>query len=310
MPKALASDEGSASAAPKPPGPVTAGQRSKRRDASLIVVYGIELGRRILLEQTTFTIGRSSRCDLFVDQESVSRKHAEIAYARGRYVLSDQGSSNGTHVNDERITERALNDGDKIQIGQTVFTFLDGDDVERRYQDQIYRVMTVDGLTGAYNGRYFSDALERECARALRYERPLSIVLFDVDGFVKTQAEHGPLAADAVLRGVATAVRPKLRKQDILGRLAAEGSFGVLLPEIDLDGALKAAEKVRAIAEGAAVLYDWVTLRCTLSLGVAALSKAEATHGALLALAEAALADASSLGGNRLRAAKDSACRS
>jgi two-component system cell cycle response regulator len=279
----------------------------KRRDASLIVVYGIELGRRIPLEQTLFTIGRSSRCDLFIDQDAVSRKHAEIAHTKGRYVIYDQRSRNGTHVNDERVTERVLADGDKIQIGQTLFTFLSGDDLETRFQDQIYRVMTVDGLTGAYNRRYWTDALERECARALRYERPLSIVLFDIDGFDQPPRKHGPLGDDALLRGIVMAVRPKLRQQDILGRIGT-GSFGVLLPEIEAEGATTAAEKVRSIAESTKVLCDWVPLTCTLSVGVATLSRSEATPLALLFLAQTALSQARGAGGNQIRVAKDSSC--
>jgi two-component system, cell cycle response regulator len=282
-------------------------RKNKRRGASLVVVYGVELGRRILLDQTNFSIGRSSRRDMFIDQEAVSRKHAEIVYTKGHYVLYDQRSRNGTRVNDVRVTECTLADGDKIQVGRTVLSFLSGPDVETRYRDQIYRLMTVDGLTGAYNKRYFGDALEREYARALRYERRLSLVLFDVDGFDQTLLEHGPIAADAVLRDVARAVLAKLRQQDILGRLDG-GSFGILLPEIDLSGAITAAEKVRAIAEHAEVGYDLAPLSTTVSAGVATLSNAEETPQALLALAQAALQDAKKAGVNGLGISRDSKC--
>jgi diguanylate cyclase (GGDEF)-like protein len=132
-------------------------------------------------------------------------------------------------VNDERITEHLLSDGDKIQIGETVLTFLSGRGIEKRYQDVIYRLMTVDRPTGAYNRRYFSDALERECARALRDGVPLSLVLFEIDGFASIVAQDGPLAAETVLRAILPPVRAKLRQKDILGRLSSK-EFAVLCP--------------------------------------------------------------------------------
>jgi diguanylate cyclase (GGDEF)-like protein len=295
----------------RPSGEGLVQRRNKRYGASLVVVYGIELGRRILLEQTSYSIGRSSRRDLFIDQEAVSRKHAEIVFSKGRYVIYDLRSRNGTRVNDERILEHPLVDGDRIQIGQTVLTFLSGADVETRYRDQIYRLMTVDGLTGAYNKRYFGDALEREYARALRYERRLSIVLFDIDSFQETVLEHGPVAADAVVRDVGGAVRAKLRQQDILGRLDG-GSFGLLLPEIDLAGATAAAEKVRSIVARTEIRYELARLSATVSAGVASLSSlssSEGTPAALIALARRALVEAKisgSAGG--LSLSKDSSC--
>jgi two-component system cell cycle response regulator len=281
-------------------------KRSKR-DAILIVVYGVDLGRRILLNQTSFVIGRSSTCNLSVDQEAVSRKHAEIAYSRGRYFVYDLRSKNGVRLNDARVTDHPLSDGDKIQIGQTLFIFLRGDDVDKRVEDVIYRLMTVDGLTGAYNKRYFSEALEREHARALRYERRLSVVLFDVDNFDGILAAHGPLAADAALRDIAAAVRLRLRKQDIFGRLGG-ASFGVLFPEIDLPGALTAAEKVQAIVESTEVRYDLELLSCTASAGVASLSATTATAAALLKAAEVALLDARNSGRGGLGASGNSTC--
>jgi two-component system cell cycle response regulator len=279
------------------------GRHGASHAASLIVVYGTEIGRRLPLEQHNFTIGRSTRCDLFIDQEAVSRKHAQIVYAAGRYTIMDERSSNGVRVNDERITEHLLSDGDKIQIGQTVLTFLSG--IEKRYQDVIYRLMTVDGPTGAYNRRYFGDALERECARALRDEAPLSIVLFEIDGFASTVAQHGSLAGETVLRTILPVVRAKLRQKDILGRLGS-AEFAVLCPEVDLGGARKIAEKLRAIVEVTAVSGNLAGPTYTLSLGTAALSKVEPKPAALFASARSALLDAKRKGGNRVGIPKES----
>src|SRR5208282_1519805 len=139
----------------RPNGAASAFARGAHREASLVIVYGTELGRRLPLTHATFTIGRSTKCDLFIDQEAVSRSHAQIVHGGGRHTLIDLRSSNGTRVNDERITERPLDDGDRIQVGQTLLAFLSGENVETRIQEQIYRLMTVDGLTDVYNKRYF-----------------------------------------------------------------------------------------------------------------------------------------------------------
>jgi two-component system cell cycle response regulator len=283
-------------------------RRGARAEASLVIVYGAELGRRLPLTAAIFTVGRSSRCDLFIDQEAVSRRHAKIVRGGEGHTLIDLGSSNGTRVNDERIIERVLADGDRIQVGQTLLVFLSGENVETRFQEEIYRLMTVDGLTDVYNKRYFSETLDREYKRALRYERPLSLILFDVDGLDRIRSEHGAIAADATLQQIAAAVRTKLRQQDIFGRIG-EGLFGILLPEIDVDGARTAAEKARTIVEAAPKEYDGAPLACTLSLGVAALSKAMAKPLDLLAAAQRALDESRRLGGNRVAGFEDEACR-
>ena len=274
----------------------------------MVVIYGAELGRRLPLTASIFTVGRSSRCDLFIDQEAVSRRHAKIVRGGERHSLIDLRSSNGTRVNDERITERVLADGDRIQVGQTLLVFLSGENVETRFQEEIYRLMTVDGLTDVYNRRYFSETLDREYKRALRYERPLSLIVFEVDGLDRIRSEQGAMAADAALQQIAAAVRTKLRQQDIFGRIG-EGLFGILLPEIDAEGAGIAAEKARTIVEGAPTEYDGVPLACTLSAGVAALTKAMVKPPDLLAAAQRALDASRRGGGNRVAASEDEACR-
>ena len=72
-------------------------------DACLVVIYGPELGRRIALGYGDFAIGRSSKSDLPLEQESVSRNHARISRNREGWTLADLGSTNGTYVNDKVI---------------------------------------------------------------------------------------------------------------------------------------------------------------------------------------------------------------
>ena len=138
---------------------------------------------------------------------------------------------------------------------------MSGANLEANYHEEIYRLMTVDALTQVYNKRYFSEALEREYNRALRYKRELSLFLFDIDHFKTVNDEHGHLAGDAVLRLVAAEVKPRLREQDIFARVGGE-EFAALLPEISARRArLATAEKVRKIVEGATFVVETLKVK-------------------------------------------------
>jgi diguanylate cyclase (GGDEF)-like protein len=200
-----------------------------------------------------------------------------------------------------RVTERKLEDGDRIRIGRTLLVFMTGLNVEARYQDELHRLMTADPLTQVYNKRYFHEALEREHSRATRGETGMSLLLFDVDSWGGIQSAHGQLAADAALRQLAAAVKLGLRPQDVLGRLT-EGSFGVILPQTDLAGARTAAEEVRVLAGGVPVVGEGASRMCTVSLGIATMHARVDNQSAedLLVTARAGLAEATSAGGNRV----------
>src|SRR5215471_16280594 len=71
------------------------------REACVVIIYGTDLGRRMTLGRSTFTLGRSSKSDLSLDQESVSRHHAKLIWSGHHYAVIDQRSKNGTYVNDE-----------------------------------------------------------------------------------------------------------------------------------------------------------------------------------------------------------------
>lgn len=277
-----------------------AGSESPRTGgACVIVIYGAELGRRVSLGTAAFEIGRSSNNDLFIDQESVSRHHARMTCDGDTYWLSDLGSTNGTYVNDERIrAQRRLTDGDQVRIGRSILKFMTGENVEVQYHEEIYRLMTVDGLTQVYNRRYFDEALEREVNRCRRYDRVLSLIIFDIDHFKVVNDTHGHLVGDSLLRSIASAVKPRLRREDILARIGGE-EFAVLLPEIAIDGARITAEKIRSIVQGTPLKHEEDLIACTVSLGVAALAADDASPEDLYKRADVRLYEAKQSGRNR-----------
>src|ERR1041385_1999344 len=87
----------------------------------LLVCMGANVGHRYPIGETEVVMGRSDRCDIRLDDDRVSSRHAELVRRGGRYRIYDLGSSNGTLVNAQRIDEIDLRDGDLIQVGYTVF---------------------------------------------------------------------------------------------------------------------------------------------------------------------------------------------
>ncbi len=235
--------------------------------ACLVVFYGQNLGRRYFLDKTEQVIGRSDSANIQVDQDSVSRQHARVVTRDGRSILYDLSSTNGTFVNDEPCREDQLRDGDLIRIGQTIFKYIAGSNIESKYHEEIYRLTTIDGLTQAYNKRYFIDTLERELNRALRYDRLLSLAMFDIDHFKRINDTHGHLAGDYVLRELAGIVSSNIRREDIFARYGGE-EFALILPEIDQEGATQVCEKLRRLIEEFNFVFSRKRIPVTTSFGI------------------------------------------
>ena len=238
------------------------------REGCLVIIYGDDLGRRVPLGAEPCIMGRSSKCDVQLDQESDWRNHARIQRQRSNYIISDLGSTNGTYVNDELVDEVVLRDGDQIKVGRTIFKFIVSGNMEAQYHEEIYRLMTVDGLTELHNKRYFNEAIEREASRSRRYSRTFSLILFDIDLFKQINDTYGHLAGDSVLRQLGALVRNKVRRDDIPARTGGE-EFSVILPEIGREVALALAEKLRASIEAAVFKFEGTQIPVMVSLGVA-----------------------------------------
>lgn len=244
--------------------------RPVAKEACLVVIYGLELGKKFNLNRPQITIGRSSKADVQIDQEAVSRNHCKIINAEGAVMLRDMASTNGTYVNDEMIDEYALRDGDFIKIGRCIFKFLTGNNIESAYHEEIYRLTTIDGLTQVFNRRYFIETLEREIGRALRYRRHLSLMMFDIDRFKRVNDNFGHLAGDYVLKHLASVVKGRIRREDVLARYGGE-EFAIVLPEIGHGHSLAFAEKIRILVEAAEFIFEDAVIPVTVSIGVASL---------------------------------------
>jgi predicted signal transduction protein with EAL and GGDEF domain len=180
-------------------------------EACLVQIYGPMLGKKFVLEKDEITIGRGESCEIVLDLENVSRRHCSLLQRTGGVFLRDNGSTNGTYLNNVEVRgETPLRSGDLLKVGGAIFKFLLGGElgsIEAQYHEEIYRLTIIDGLTEVYNKRYLLEFLDREMARCLRHRRALSLVLFDIDLFKKINDTYGHLAGDYVLRELAQVLK-------------------------------------------------------------------------------------------------------
>jgi diguanylate cyclase (GGDEF)-like protein len=170
-----------------------------------------------------------------------------------------------------------------------------------------------DELTHLYNRRAMEDILANEAARAVRYGRPLSVLMLDFDHFKEINDRHGHRAGDFVLREAALVILRELRSNDNATRYGGE-EFCLILPETAGEEALVLAERVRRALEARVfrvVRKDAVPvdLRITASIGVASLDGPVDSAEALVREADRALYDAKAAGRNRVAGSSPAAPR-
>jgi diguanylate cyclase (GGDEF)-like protein len=137
----------------------------------------------------------------------------------------------------------------------------------RRFREA-RQLADLDALTGLHNRRYFHETLARECARAHRYSRQVSLLVFDLDDFKEVNDRIGHLAGDAVLAEAAERVRQVVRRADIPCRVGGD-EFAVILPEAGREQAEQLFQRIQAAVSGSAIGQAG---RLKLSAGVAELS--------------------------------------
>ena len=246
-------------------------------EACLVVIYApvqMDLGRRYVLDKPTTTVGRGRDNDIILPSDCVSRRHARLEQRGGGLFVVDLDSTNGTFVNDEAhsIRERELQRGDRLKIGDTIFKYLSGSDIELQYHEIIHRMALTDGLTDLANRKQLDALLAEEIPRARRHGRDLSVLLLDIDHFKSINDTHGHLTGDSVLRGLAGIMQRRLRPSDRLGRYGGE-EFCVILPETSRQNAAKIGEDLRSLVEAHAFVAEDKNIRVTISVGVGSLEE-------------------------------------
>jgi diguanylate cyclase (GGDEF)-like protein len=161
-----------------------------------------------------------------------------------------------------------MKDGDYLKVGNCIYRFLAGGNIEADYHEVIYNLTIIDALTSCPNKRFFNEFLDREIARSNRHKRPLSVLMIDIDNFKTVNDTMGHLAGDSALKAMATLVRETIRREELFSRFGGE-EFAIILPETKIEQALILAEKIRAIVENNEFEFESKKFNITVSIGVA-----------------------------------------
>lgn len=269
----------------------------KSKYSYLVMIYGEYLGRRFTIKDQAMVIGRSPDCNIQLEDDCVSRMHCRVIAGRDGVVVSDLNSTNGTYLNGSAVAARPLKDGDKIKVGRSIFKYLSGDNIEHAYHEEIYRLKTTDGLTGANNKRYFEEDLDRELCRFFRYGRPLTLLMMDIDHFKRINDDYGHLAGDRVLAQLGVLMGMNVRREDTFCRYGGE-EFAVLMPEMDLKEAIEVARRLRKLVAEAHFDFEGLDLPVTISIGVAKADTSMSTPEDFVKVADERLYQAKDAGRN------------
>ncbi len=276
-------------------------EEAKESAPVVVVISGRPLGKSFFLSKEKMILGRDLAADISVGESAVSRNHTEFNVTEEGVVVQDLGSTNGTFVNDQKITDPVLlHDGDLIRVGNSILKFLEEGQIENIHYGKMYDLATRDDLTGAYNKKAILDRIAEEFGRAQANANPLCLLFFDIDHFKKTNDTFGHPAGDYVLKEISSLIINKMiRQKDSLGRYGGE-EFALLLVGTPLEISVDIAERIRSTIEAHEFLFDGQKIPVTISIGVCALDSTTKHADDLVATADKALYDAKEQGRNRV----------
>lgn len=218
--------------------------------------------------------------------EAVDREYPRLGWLRVCKFATPSGAVAGFAVDINELKQREAALEAQIERSQAL-------------ERQLRELADTDALTGASSRRAFLGRADNEFQRAQRYGHPLCVAMLDIDEFKGVNDRHGHGVGDQVLARVAEVCIGQLRAVDHVGRLGGE-EFAILLPETDLDGAQRFAERLcEAIRE---LRFEGAgdELRVSASVGVSEAANCDGDFSALLGRADAALYVAKGEGRNRV----------
>lgn len=257
-----------------------------------------DLGVHAFVEGLT-VLGRDPRCSFPLHDFGVSWQHATIT-PRGDddYVLEDLQSTNGTRVNGKPISSpHTLQDGEKIFVGDTVVRFSLADAMEIDFHSEVATLVGTDPLTGLESKRRFDQALEFALRTAKEGGRSLAMLMMDMDGVKQINDTHGHLFGAHVIGETGRLIARVLGSSGHACRFGGD-EFSAFMPAHDSTSACAVAEQIRHAVETAGMEKDGISLKPTISIGVACYPAVAGDLWKLVSMADEALYRAKKRGKN------------
>ena len=278
-------------------------QEARRSEACLVIVLGKPLGKRFALNRKTVVIGRGSECEIPMLDSSLSRAHAELLKKEGgRFYLSDLNSTNGTYLNDQKLTPGKaieVKNGDLLKMGNIIFKFIGRGKIDNVFHKDILYLASRDDLTGTLNRVSLRSCLEEGFQKARMSRKPLSVIVLDLDHFKSVNDTYGHAAGDFVLKETVKVAQSVIRGDDFIGRFGGD-EFMVVLWDTSPTNACIIAERIRSKIEKHGFTYEGKRIPITVSLGVCSLDDSMQSMDDFFKRADGAQYSAKKNGGNQV----------
>ena len=272
---------------------------AEARRPVLVVVLGADVGQRSRVSNG-FTIGRVAESDMILTDPRVSSRHCRVEDRGDGWVIVDLGSTNGTRVNGERVTERKLTPNDKVDVGDTVLRFELQDAADQAYDEAVQRLLHIDDLSGLYVRRRFDPELDQMLREAAVTRFPVGLLVMDLDGLKSINDTHGHLFGAYVIAESGKVIGRELPEKAIAARFGGD-EYVAACHGFDLAATHACGEQIRAAIGAHRFEREGIRLQPGISIGVAAFPEHGRSREALFHCADAALYQAKRAGKNTVR---------
>ncbi len=223
----------------------------------------------VIEDNKKVSIGRNRKCDISIQDLSISKKHLEVCSDKSSFFVEDKQSTNGTFVNGKQIETNKkfkISDNSRIKMGNIVFKLLEKGNPEIISMMENLEKIFRDPLTGIGN----KSMLDKRAAELFTQNRqrntPFSLIIFDIDHFKKVNDTYGHLAGDFILKEVVKSVKSHFRSNDIFVRCGGE-EFCIIMQSL-IDRAERAIDNARKKLETQVFQYKEHNIKVTISGGV------------------------------------------
>jgi diguanylate cyclase (GGDEF)-like protein len=264
----------------------------------LVVLMGNQTGHRVRLAGTA-VVGRNPENQLVLTDVGVSWIHARVEDRGDAWAVVDLDSTNGTLVNDQRVSEQVLSPNDKITFGRTVVRFELHDVYDQAYDVALERMLNIDDLSGLLVRRKFDEDLEQMISQANSTKSPVGLLVMDLDGIKKINDTHGHLFGAYTIGEAGRQIGKVLGTQGIGSRFGGD-EFLAALPNADLPSTVRMGEKILAAINSHHFERTGIVLHPGISIGAASLPSQAQDARSLFQAADEAMYRAKQTGKNQV----------
>jgi two-component system cell cycle response regulator len=239
----------------------------RSRHPYLIVFVGQNSGKRYVIRQGTTTLGRSSKADITLNDERISRIHCAVKWKGKKIIIEDRESTNGTYVDSKKVNRARLRRGAPLQVGHSVMKIEFKNEDEVRLEDNLIQNASIDFLTGVFNRQFFMRRADEEIAYARRHKKIVGFIMMDIDHFKQVNDTFGHQMGDSVLNQFATIVNNVKRTEDVFARYGGEEFIIMPRGGIHQKGIHRQCERIRKAVEKFKFHFGEEQVRITVSFG-------------------------------------------